>query len=151
MIHRPEEALDLISDLLRLNAGSLGINYVGYGDEELIPSYPAVVITPGVVDRKLHATHTFQVILLVSMWVYHARLTASRKIRTKEDLLLATGIVELLHTPPNSHLGFDTSNNRNIIYGFVESEDPGTIMTRKNNAVIATRLSWMGTTQRRFQ
>lgn len=151
MIHRPEEATDLIFDLLQVNAGSLGISYVGYGDEELIPSYPAVVLTPGVVDRKLHATHTFQVVLMVTMWVYHAKLTVSRKIRTKEDLLLATGIVELLHTPPNSHLGFDAGNTRNIIYGYVESEHPGTIMTRKRTPVIGTSLSWMGTTQRRFQ
>lgn len=150
MISSPEEAMDAITSLLEDNAGLLGIGYVGYGNERTIPSYPAVIVMPGVVDRTLHATHQFRIMLVVNMWVYHAKLSVSRKIRTREDLQLATGVRELLHEPQNMELR-DENGAKQVIWGYIDHEEPGTILTQgKQVPVIATRMSWLGMSVKTF-
>lgn len=131
----PEEVLDFIYALLDTNKVSLGVKFIGYGDETLIPEYPAVILTSDPVQRDIHATRQFMVTFNCSLWVYHARLDENHKTRTRNDLLLATSIRELLHD--NKNLG------GNIIFGYVNGETPG-VLTRPNELIIGTRITWEG-------
>lgn len=133
----PEEALDYIYNLLVENQGPLGLGYVGYADEKLLPKYPAVVVsfnTP--VDRVLGPTGTFNLTWVVQIIVYHARLTASHKTRTREDMQLAAAIRNLLHT--------DYQAGGGVIFGFVVSERPGLLADDKGQANVSTMLIWTG-------
>jgi hypothetical protein len=94
----PEQLLDYIYNLLVANKVDLGIRYVGYADEVLLPQYPAAVVSLNApVDRELRATGTFNLRFAAQVVVYHARLNTSRKTRTKEDMQIAAAIRNKLH------------------------------------------------------
>jgi len=147
MITTPEELLDYVHDYIDSRKGELGIAYVAYGEEDLLPEYPAVIVTAEPVNRDLHGTHTFGITLELSIWVLHANLDVSRRQRTREDLLLVTGIRNLLHG--NLRLYDPDTNEPNVIHAYVSAEVPGTVV-RKSDAIVATRMSYTATTQARF-
>lgn len=144
LITRPEEAVEMLSELIVNDGGSLGIEFIGKYDERLLPRYPAVNVSTAPLTREVHATHTFNVTLRVVLWVYHAKLTLTHKERSEEDLLLVTQLKDLLHTD-------HTFNNR-VIFGYVDSETPGVIGPRAGggDSVVGTRMSWEAVTQERF-
>lgn len=131
----PEQALDYIYELIESRKNSLGLGYVGYADEKLLPRYPAVVVSFNVpVDRTLATTGTFNLAWAIQVVVYHARLTASHKTRTKEDMQLAATIRNVLHS--------DYKMGGGVIFGYVRSERPGIMADAKGAANIATTLIW---------
>ena len=136
MYSTPEQVLDYLYNLLVANKVALGLGFVGYAEEKLITKYPAVQVSAEPLIRELHATHQFRVNFNMSLWVYHAKLTDSHKVRTKNDLLTVTAIRNLLHS--NLTLG------GNIIFGFVDSENPGVLASPKNDPVVGTRMTWTG-------
>lgn len=131
----PEEAIDALYNLLNDNRGTLGLGYVGYEDETLLPEYPAVVVSyTAPVDREIHATHQFRISWSITLVVYHARLTASHRIRTKEDMQLAAAVREKLHE--------DYTMGGGVIFGYVISERPGVQTDNRGQANVATVLTW---------
>jgi len=144
LITRPEQAVEMLTELIENEGGSIGIEFIGKYDEKLIPRYPAVNISSAPLTREVHATHTFNVTLRAILWVYHAKLTSTHKERSEDDLLLVTMLKTLLHSDP-------TFNGR-VIFGFVDSETPGVIAPRagRGDAVVGTRMSWEAITQERF-
>lgn len=133
----PEEVLDYIHALVDSNKDSLGVKFVGYADENVLPRYPAVVVsfsTP--VDRELGPTGTFSLTWMIQLTIYHARITASHKTRTREDMQLAAAVRNLLHT--------DYRMGGGVIFGFVRSERPGLVADNKGKANVATTLIWVG-------
>lgn len=141
------QVLDYLHDRIDSNKTALGLRYIAYGDEQLLPQYPAAVVTAErPMSRELHATRQFKVVFNCDIYVLHARLSASHKVRTKEDIELAQGVRKFLHT--------DYTLGSNIIFGFVQIETPG-IITRvvgqKSAMVVSTRLAWTGTSVARFE
>lgn len=136
MYTRIDEVADKVFNILDTASASLGIKYVGYGEEKALPEYPAIVIVPAATTREIHATRQFLNSFNLELYVYHARLTVKRSIRTKEDLELVTSIVDKLHE-------YKTLDN-NIIFGMVDSENPGVLATQKGDAVVGTRITWAG-------
>jgi hypothetical protein len=133
----PEEALDYVHALLDGNKATLGLGYVGYGEERLLPKYPAAVVSFNVpVNRELHATRTFRLEWVVQIEVYHAKLTVGHKTRTREDMQLAARIRNKLHE--------DYTFGGSVVFGFVRSERPGIIADGKGRANVATILVWSG-------
>src|SRR4051812_48732448 len=96
LITQPQEAVEMLYELIRENAGSLGMEYVGQYDENLLPRYPNVVISPGIKTKEVHGTHTFLVTLRCILWIYHAKLTETHVDRSIEDLEFATAIEALI-------------------------------------------------------
>jgi hypothetical protein len=133
---RNEEVLDYLHDLVDANKDTLGLKFVGYGTENLLPSYPAIDVTAGRAVREIHATGQFKVTFELNLWVYHADLAASHAVRTKDDLVLVTGIVQLIH----QHLTADG----NLIFSYVHDEDPGITARGRSGGVVTTRLGWTG-------
>lgn len=144
LITTPEEAVEMLYDLIRENAGLLGMEYVGQYDENMLPRYPNVVISPGIKTKELHASHTFLVTLRCVLWVYHAKLTETHTERSKEDLAFATAIEALVED--------DKEFGGRVIFSFVESSTPGVIAPRtgKGEGIVGTRLAWECTTQQRW-
>lgn len=136
MYATPEQVLDYLYNLLVANKVALELGFVGYAEEKLIPKYPAVQVSAEPLIREIHGTHQFRNTYNMSFWVYHAKLTDSHKVRTKNDLLTVTAIRALLHN--NLTLG------GNIIFGFVDSENPGVLASPKNDPVVGTRMTWTG-------
>jgi len=136
LITTPEEAVEMLYDLIRENAGLLGMEYVGQYDENLLPRYPNVVISPGVKTKEVHGTHTFLVTLRCIIWIYHAQLTITHTERSQEDLAFATAIETLIEQ--------DKTFGQRVIFGFVESSTPGIIAARtgKGEGIVGTRLAW---------
>lgn len=132
---RSEEVLSYLTDLLELNKEELGLKFIGYGSERLIPGYPAVIVTAANLNRQIHATQYFKATFEMNLWVHHADLTVGHAVRTEKDLELVTSIVNLLHS--------NFSADDKLIFSFVHTEDPG-VTTKGNSAIITTRLGWSG-------
>lgn len=136
------EALDHIYGLFVTNQVALGLNGVWYGDDDFIPKYPAVICSAEGKDTELHSTRTFKVDFAVSIFVYHAELNASHRVRTRNDMILADAAVTLLH----AHHTLDG----NIVFGYVNREVPGLGNRPKGPGIVATRLSWTGESRAPF-
>jgi hypothetical protein len=132
----PEEVIDHIYNLLDTNKVTLGLGFVGYGDVDLIPEYPAAVVTGSPLDREIHATRQFKLTFRCNIWVYHAKMTDTHKSRTQDDLILASDIRGLIHQ--------DKTFGGNLIFGYVENEDPGIMVRPRKEVVVGTRLGWTG-------
>jgi hypothetical protein len=132
----PEHALNYIHDLLEDKAGELGLGFVAYGDEKMLPTYPAVRCVAGPMTKDLHATSQWMNILTVELWIYHANLTQSHAARSKKDLELATAIRELLHSRRTCEGG--------VIFGYITVEQPALLTRAKGASVVGTRLTWTG-------
>ena len=132
---RPEEVLDYLTTLIEDNADALGVAYVGYVTQNLIPHYPAVDVTSAETRREVHATQMFKVSFGMNLWIYHADLSVGHGTRTRKDLELVTGVTNLLHD--------NYEADGKLIFSFVESEDPG-INVRGKLSIVTTRISWIG-------
>lgn len=142
-ITRPEELVEFLAQYF---AGSdLPFEYIAKYDEELIPRYPALHIQAAPFDKTLHSTNTFLVALRASIHILHANMMQDRQTRNYEDLVLATQTVDFLES--SMTLG------GKVIQGWVESETPGVLPPRvtKADAIVSTRLNWIGIQQRRFK
>jgi hypothetical protein len=86
------------------------------------------------------------------MWIYHANLNASHKVRTREDLQLAAAIRNELHRAPMMEMRAveDDASTKQIIQGWISAEDPAFIRRPAQSPVVATRLEWSGISQERF-
>jgi hypothetical protein len=70
----PEQLLDFVYALFNDDKAALGIQYVGYSDENILPKYPAVVVSIGVpVQRELYATRTFSLEFQLQLVTRHGQ------------------------------------------------------------------------------
>jgi len=136
----PEQIIDHVYNLINNDKAAIGLGFIGYSDERILPKYPAAVVSLGVpVTRELYATQTFQLTFQIQVVVYHARVTTSHKTRTKEDMQIAARVREKLHE--------DYSLGGGVIFGFVTSERPGIVANEKGQAVVATVITWSGSSR----
>jgi hypothetical protein len=134
------EILDYLHDRIDNNKTALGLKHISYGDEQLLPEYPALVLTAErPTQTRQHATRQWYRSFFCDLWLFHAKLSVSRRVRTREDIELARKLEKFLNA--------DRTLGDHIIFGFVTDLQPiviGRITSTKGNAVIATRLSWQG-------
>jgi hypothetical protein len=142
MFVEPREVATFIYELLQEGAGELGLGFVGYG-EKLRPMYPCAVVMPGQKSKILHATHTFNVIIEVTVLVYHAMLNNSTVTRTKDDLELVEGIERLIEQDAVDLGG-------HVIFAYVRDVLPGTVTRPTGEQVIGTRMIIESLSQVRF-
>lgn len=142
VLRRPEDVVEFLAAYIGI--GSLGFEYIAKYDEPLLPKYPGVQILGGQLTKELHGTHTWLLTMRAEIFVFHARMTDSRQVRTRDDLLLATRLVD--------YLEHDISLGDKVIAGWVEDEVPGARppLSNKGAAIISTRLAWSCTNEARF-
>jgi hypothetical protein len=137
----------MITDLLDLtayletkvdqNKGELGVEFVSFGEERLIPSYPAILVIPGTTQREWHTTHRWRVTLTMEIWVYHAKLSESRRTRNRLDMGLVKSTRELLHNDLRLR---DTDGVPQCVSSWINLEEPAFIRRPRGEAVVGTRM-----------
>lgn len=140
-----EEVVSYMEALFSVEGEGLGFAYVGLGNEQLVPKFPALIIVPGPVVREIHGTHQFKVTFNEVMYIYHAELSISHKARTIEDLKLVAAVVDRLHE--------DMTLGGNVIYGWVDSEAPGMLHRQTESfttSIVGTRITWQGEVRQSF-
>ncbi len=142
-ILRPEELVEHLSDIIEDEITDF--KFVSKYDENLIPDYPCVQIQPGDLSRDYHGTHTFMIFLRAFIYVMHDKFTQTKRVRTEEELLLVTKVVDFLNS--------DITLGGRVIDGFVESEVPAVLppRTRGGDLVVSTRIGWIGKNEERFK
>ena len=147
------QAIDMVVEKLENKAGELGIAYVGAYDEVRIPKYPAVVIIPGDRNKVLHGENTFNILLVLELYVYHANLTMTKRERSRADLRLVDEIEALLEEDYGWQSDPLDTNTKRLIFGYIADIEPGNLQprNRKSNLVIGTRMIWRGISQRRLK
>jgi hypothetical protein len=134
------QVLDYLHTRIDNNKTELGLRYISYGDEILLPEYPALVLTAErPIQTRDHATRQFHRTFTCDLWLFHAKLSVGRKVRTREDIQLARKMERFLNA--------DRTLDGHIIFGHVTDMQPiviGRITGRKGDGVIGTRLIWQG-------
>jgi hypothetical protein len=142
------QVLDYLHNRIDNNKTELGLKYITYGDEQLLPEYPALVLTAErPISTEFHATRQYRRTFLVDLWLFHARLSVGRRVRTRQDIELSRNLEVFLNT--------DRTCDGHVIHCLVESMQPIVIGTpttsQKGNAVIGTRLQWTATNRVPFE
>src|SRR5438874_7277065 len=133
----PVDVLDFVHDYLQDKAGEVGLEFVGYVEERLIPEYPALTLGSTSVTREIHGTHTFEVTFLLEMWIYHANLSESHRVRTREDLLLVGRVRKVMHE--NLRL-YNDNGEPQCVFNWISAEDPAFMRTEKGPGVVGSRI-----------
>ncbi len=136
------DIIDYLYAKFKAEGNALGLGYVAYPEEEMLPKYPGLMLSSGALNREIHTTHFFRNVITLDIFILHAALSISHRARTREDLLLCRSIVLTLHA--DRHLGIDGSGRNNIIDGFVVEEVPGEILDDRGVAVVGTKITWAG-------
>jgi hypothetical protein len=136
VFERIEDALDYAHDFIETKKGDIGLEYVAYGSDQLLPRYPACVVAPGQTRTQKHGTHYFMRTFHIEMLVLHAKLSVSRAMRTKEDLELVTRTAQAL--------GEDPTCGELALFSYFTDETPQNIRTGVKTApVLGTQMSWL--------
>lgn len=138
----PLTVAEALHDLIEENKEPLGIRFVGFGEDEIFPEYPVVVVQAGPLTRELHATHQFKLTFRCDLFIYHADWTVSHSIRTADDMALSQAVRDLLHK--------DKGFGGQLIFSYVDAETPGRIATDQGVMVVGTHISWVGESVVRF-
>lgn len=136
------DIIDYFYAKFKAEGNALGLGYVAYPEEEMLPKYPGLMLSSGTLDREIHTTHAFRNVITLDIFLLHAALSISHRARTREDLLLCRSVVKVLHADRN--LGVDGTGRKNIIDGFVVGEVPGEILDDRGVAVVGTKITWVG-------
>jgi len=136
----PLQVFDALVGMLDDNKATLGLGYIAKLDEELLPQYPAVLVTmEAPIRRTWHSTGMFNVEFNVDFWVFHALLSVGKATRSRLDIELATQVRKLIH----QHYTL----SGHIIDSHVTGEYPGRttrIVGGKASSIVTTRLTWEG-------
>jgi hypothetical protein len=144
----PVDVVDFIYNYLTEKSGDIGLEYVGYVEERLIPEYPAITLGSTNATRRIHGTHTFEVTFLIEMWVYHAAISDSHRVRTRDDLLLVGRVRKAMHD--NLRL-YNDNHEAQCIFSYISSEDPAFMRREKGPAVVGSRIELTVESQSRFK
>jgi hypothetical protein len=121
-------------DFLKGIQGQYSIEAIYYGDERLIPSYPAVCVDPGPMTRMYTQTGFMtdnRIILYII--VYHGPVQTSEMNR-KECDQLAVNLMNEIHT--------DLTLGGRVINGLCTELEPGATLTETQEFVKAHRITW---------
>lgn len=141
LIADPQEVTDYLVDLLKREAGPLGLAYVGDGDR-LVPRYPAAIVVSGAKEKILDATRAFTTMFEAEITVLHARLDKSHSTRLREDNVLTRAIEVLVDS--------DMNWGNRVIQAWVSSINPGVLLRPKGEQVVGTRMIVTARSRERF-
>lgn len=142
--YRIDEMCEAIVGLLENRREDIGLAAVYYGDQELIPEFPAVAVEPAPKSRSIRSTHEYEIRLRVTVFIHHEKIQSSQLTRKQTDAL-AEDVEVALHE--------DRSFGGMLINSFVVSSDPGVSLRRTAGEQVmlrTTRLSWEGLSKQRF-
>lgn len=133
------QPFDFLNDLLDDNKASLGIRYIARHEEQLVPIYPAILLTAETTQREYHATQVHLVRFFIDIWVFHAEMTQGKATRSRTDIEMATALRKLVHS--------DRIMSGHIIDGYISSEqhvNSTRLIGQRRGTIVSTRLTWQG-------
>lgn len=146
LVADPRIARDLLVQRIKENNETLQLGFIGQDDERRLPNYPAVVVSVGEKAKEYHGTHTFNVRLTCTIWVYHANMQVGHATRSDEDLILCEDLEDIIEAGQGKYNGA-------FISSYVDSIEPGFAQPRsqKSDIVVGSRLLWVALSQERFK
>lgn len=129
-----------VHGLLSFRKAELGIAEVYYGDQTLIPVFPAVVLESYPKDRTIRVTHKFDLTIRVGITIYHDKVQ-STTVTKKEAEELAEAVEAVLQE--------DMTMGGLVLFGFVTRVEPG-VAIRQREMIRASRLTWEGRSKVKF-
>jgi hypothetical protein len=119
--------------LVHKDDANLKLQDVFYGDESLLPKFPAVCVIPAGKRREsIGSPFYYRVDHQVHVTIYHGGIR-SGEINTQKTLQVAEAVEAVLHS--------DHTMGGNVVHGVVLQMTPG-IMMRGGKFMMATRLEW---------
>lgn len=141
-----QKIIDILSTPANIAAIGYGLKAesIYYGDQELTPDFPAIIVESFTKDRSLTApratTRQFQIDLSTNILILYGKVQSS-EITKKDAEIIAERVEDVLH----SNFTLDGL----VVFGFVARVDPG--FTRRQSTMIrATRLIWAGRSKHTF-
>ena len=128
---------DYIQELLA-NDGSLGLQDVWYGDQELIPRVPAISIEPNGVDSLLAGVPFMVENTLTFILMLYYGGVQDVQISKRDCIEYAQTVMDAMHA--------DKTMGGNVIHGFCTSVEYG-VATKGNALIFASRITWQGLTK----
>jgi hypothetical protein len=141
----PIQIAEYIEQKIDGNKATLGLTYVGFGEENFLPEFPAAIVSPeGGLQRRISGLQKFDVDFEIRVWVLHANLNKGMRDRTREEIDMSTRVRKLLHS--------DMTLGGHIIHGYVTNEQPGRLhRSGAQTSLLSTLLVWEGTNRVLFQ
>jgi hypothetical protein len=133
--HDMVEICQAMVDFLKAVQGQYGIEEVYYGDERLIPSYPAICVDPGPMTRTFTQTG-FKTDNRITLYIiiYHGPVQTAQMNR-KECDKLAVQLMDEIHT--------DLTLGGRVMNGLCAELEPGASITETQEFVKAHRITWV--------
>jgi len=126
-----------VLDKILTNQYTLGLEDVFWGDQNLIPKFPAVCVEPGELTRTIDGTRRAQNDFEVFLMVYVSKI-GDVQVTSKKVLEVAEAISDVLES--------DVQMNNTVIWGHVSNVTPG-IVQKGNTLLRAARLRWVAMTR----
>ena len=141
-LHSAPALTQKIRDILEFNKEVLGVQRIYYGQQDLIPDYPAIVVESGTKDRGLidGSTRRFEIILRCTIFVYIGKVQSS-EVTEAEAEQLAEQVEDVLHT--------DMTIGNSVVFGYVTQSTPG-VALRQQTMIRTIRLTWEGQSRQTF-
>lgn len=137
---------DRIVEILEDNKLDLDLEEVYFGNQNLVPRTPAIMVDPNEIVRTLRQTgHVTENIMEIEMMYFYAS-NKGNEVNTREALLGAEAVADLLNSHPKLTT---TDGNDLVINGYVTRISSG-FVTRRNTIYTAARLLWNGQSRTRL-
>src|SRR5262245_55632309 len=95
LVYKSTVVADKLVDLINENLSLLDVKRAYWGDQKLIPEYPAVVIETLPKIRNIVQTHQFEIEHHLSLLIYHGQI-GSTELTRREVEQLSEAVEELL-------------------------------------------------------
>lgn len=134
--------------ILNSNKAALGLSFVAFGDQNLIPETPSLMVEPGTKRRDLRSAsdHTLNEIDTYFL-IYHSPVgPSSVQNSRRENMAIAEGVERYLHRNHLRLYDVDIPATQLTVHGFCVEMDPG-FQAKQNTLYNAVQMTWRSTTK----
>jgi hypothetical protein len=136
------DRLSIVADAMQAKLQgepTLNLKDVFWGDQELIPRFPAATVEPIQMERTMDGVPLMTVNNhSLYIYIYHCHVLLPQ-MTDRECIQHAEEIIAFLHK--------DTQMSDTVIQGWVKKYEPGQAVRNNNELLKATRITWEGLTK----
>lgn len=132
-----------VFDMLTDAKEELELEDVWYGEQELMPRFPCLVVDQRPKRRAFNGTQRWDLVFTVAITVYHSKVVSSGENRMENEEFAYK--VEQWFMADKDRLMLDGL----VLLGYIISVEPGTIAKRSTMYAV-TRLTWQGESREVF-
>lgn len=127
----------------------LGLAFVFFGDQQLLPGTPSLCVEPGIKRRELAGASNMTLNVIDTIFlIYHSTLNANQQEARRDTVAFAEAIETYLH---HNHLRLFAANGDQLtIHGHCTDMDPGYAAKSNNTRYNAVQMTWSSTSKTRL-